>query len=80
MTRKTMKVSVSERALVQRINRALAKDDRVLKKARSGRARFDLGEYYILDRSIPSVVEDHCDLEKVGRELGALTGWEQLAD
>ena len=42
-------VPVSERALIQRINRKLASDLEVLKTARGRRAEFDLGRYYVID-------------------------------
>src|SRR4029077_4905862 len=43
------RVPLSERALVQRINRKLATQDEVLKKTRGARAIQELGDYYILD-------------------------------
>jgi len=42
-------VPVSERALIQRINRALAKEGEKLKKARGVRTILSVGDYYILD-------------------------------
>ena len=70
--------SVSTRALLQRINRALAKRDEVVKTTRGDRLRFDLGEYYCVDYDRNLIVEDHIDLEDLGRELGVLKGWERL--
>jgi hypothetical protein len=79
-------VPVSERALVQRINRALAQkhgkfgQSRIgmvqLKKTKGGRAIQDLGEYYELDVYRNTIRSHHVDIEKLARELGALEKWE----
>ena len=78
------RVPVSERALVQRINRALAKDEweppPILKKTRGARALVDLGEFYVIDQRRNLIVEKDVDLERYGRELGALEDWEELAE
>jgi hypothetical protein len=83
-------VPVSERALVQRINRALAKEHgkvgsppfaRVqLKKTKGARALFDLGEYYEVDVSRNFIREHHVDIEAAGRELKCLEPWEKLVE
>jgi hypothetical protein len=71
-------VPVSERALVQRINRKLWKESEVLKAARPNtRAVQDLGRYYVIDDR-NRVVRQHCDLEEMGRELGVLAAYERL--
>jgi hypothetical protein len=72
------RVKVSERALIQRINRKLAANGESLKKSRGDRARSDLGEYYIINLHKNSVVNFGFDLEAKGRELGALAEWEAL--
>jgi hypothetical protein len=45
----SMQVPVSMRALLQRINRKLAKDGAVLKTLRGQRYAHDLGRYYSVD-------------------------------
>ena len=73
------KVAVTERALVQRINRKLAKDQEVVKKAR-GAATRDLGDYYRLDAFRNAVMESNVDLEALGRKLGVLRVFEALKE
>ncbi|MCP4607028.1 MAG: hypothetical protein GY847_42030 [Proteobacteria bacterium] len=75
-----LKASVSERALMQRINRKLAPERRGLRKSRGWRAEHELGEYWILDFYSNFADELFIDLEDYGRELGALKEWEKLAD
>lgn len=72
-------VPVTTRALVQRINRALAADDEVLKAARGAQALQDLGEHYILDIKRNVVTRKDVDIEAVGRSLGVLKEYEGLA-
>jgi hypothetical protein len=80
MVRTRQKVPVSMRALVQRINRALAKSDRILKIARGARARFDLGEFFVIDLENRFVVAKFVDPVKWARELGVLQSWEKLEE
>jgi len=81
---------VTERALVQRINRKLADDDQKLTKLR-GRAAEEFGDWVVVPipnkaailghgRSGPlSRIEQHgVDLEKMGRELQVLRPWEEM--
>jgi hypothetical protein len=79
MMAKQAKAAITERALIQRINRKLWHDDEVLKTARSERARFDLGDYYVLDWRINGIVGKNVDPEEMGRELGVLKAWEKVA-
>lgn len=78
MTTKSKKVGVpvSLRALSQRINRKLADNGRFLKAARGEKARQELGEYFVIDISLNSLVEKDVDLETLGRELEVLKAWE----
>lgn len=71
-------VPVTMRALVQRINRKLKEDDRVLKASRGERARLDLGDFYVLDVSINGIAEKQVDPEDLGRELGVLQPYERV--
>lgn len=71
---------VSRRALIQRINRNLSKEDKILKASRGERARQDLGDYYIIALSGRSVLQKDIDVEKLGRQLGTLKPFERLID
>lgn len=66
-----VKVPVSERALIARINRKLPGNEK-LKKLRGTRWENDLGLYYIVDEYFNAVRDTHVDIESLGRELGAL--------
>jgi hypothetical protein len=72
------RVQVSLPALMARINRKLAPASEQLKAARGARARFDLGEYYVLDYARNFVMAFRVDPEDFGRELGVLKDWEAL--
>jgi hypothetical protein len=73
------KVTVTERALIQRINRKLAKDG---EKLRTTRGHFEpsLGRHYVIDLNRNFVVRKQFDLEELGRQLNVLQPWEDLAD
>jgi hypothetical protein len=44
-----MDTTLTEKALVQRLNRHLIKDWEKIRKVRPGRYEFELGDYYIID-------------------------------
>lgn len=75
------KVPVSERALIQRLNRVLKDDDLVVKKCRvDSRAYYDLGDYYVVNFNRNFIVErnlDLTDLQKMGRTNEVLAEWEE---
>lgn len=75
---KKQSVPVTRRALIQRVNRVLAKDGQAVKATR-GRAAESLGCYFRLDIKHKTVLARNVNLEQLGRELGALRGWESLA-
>jgi ribose 5-phosphate isomerase len=74
------KVPVTERALIQRINRAFKKENEFLclKTTRGDRWRSDLGNYYLVDMNRNTIEAQHVDLEKLGRELNVLAPYETL--
>jgi hypothetical protein len=74
------KLSITEEALRQRINRKLKKDqDQVLKRTRSGsNTEITLGDYYVVDIKGNYVVDHHIQIEKLGRKLGVLAESEKL--
>ena len=68
---------VSERALVARINRALAKQRQALRRCREDARGFnDLGAYYLLDGN--TVIDTHVNIETLGRKLNVLGVGETL--
>ena len=73
-----MENKVSERALIQRINRRIAPEDLRLRKARPEDDAW-LGHYYLVDATSSGVTGCWIDLEKYGREVGALCEYETLA-
>ena len=71
--------TVSQSALVKRLNRKLADDGEYLHTLRGMRAFHDLGRYYIL-RDGNNIVATHVDPEALGRELGVLRSYETVAE
>jgi len=78
-------VAVTEKALVNRINRHLrrrhdleATDLYRLKKTRSAQARVDHGDYYLYNCRTHSVVKKQIDLDAYARDLGALKPFERV--
>jgi hypothetical protein len=75
---KGLKVTISERALVQRVKRQLAKDGKRLCSAQPLQ-RAELGAWFIVDTGSGYVSEKNIDLVKLARKLGVLKSWEQVA-
>jgi len=68
---------ITERALVQRLRRALAKDGERLLANRGGHEPANVGAYYIVDGS--NIMTNHdVDLERLGCDLDVLDEWEQV--
>ena len=76
-----MKVPVTTRALVQRINRVFIKTGyEFLRKTRGNRWRSDLGDYYLIDENRNMITGKDVDPESLGRELGVLKEYESISD
>lgn len=73
------KVSVSERALTQRINRKLKQDGEVLRRATAANAA-SIGDYFIVDLTRNSIASQRVNPERLARELGVLKPWEELRE
>jgi len=77
-----IEVPVSQRAVVSRLSRALAKKGKWLRKARgkTGMPNDFAGQYYIVDDR--NTLRDYAisveRLEKLAREKGALRAWEVI--
>jgi hypothetical protein len=80
---KASKVQVSERALIQRLNRKLKENDLIVKKTRpNSKSWSTLGDYYVIDLNLNGIVDrglDADDLEKMGREKKVLADWETVS-
>jgi len=72
------KVPVTQRALFQRINRALEKEGQILKTTRGDKWRSSLGDYYVVDLNSNIIVSTHNDVEELGREVNALAPYESM--
>ena len=66
----------NRRALVARVERALAKQDRELHVDRIGNKL----RLYLVDTKKQAVVDTDVDLEGLAREVGAMKPWERLAE
>jgi hypothetical protein len=73
-------VPVTMRALVQRINRKLAKEGEKLKASRGGRDVAAVGDYYLVDLEANAVCGTFVDPEVLGRKIGVLAQWEHVAE
>lgn len=84
-----MKKIVRERALIERINRRIGGYDartstvwgnrlHVERYYPGGYENPNLGRYYTVDQYQNSVQRTHIDLERYGREVGALAGDETV--
>ena len=70
--------TVSEHAVIARVNRVLAKDGIAMKKARERRVT-KLGQFYTVDIQNNFILEKDADLEAKARELGVLARLEAVA-
>jgi len=73
---KGLKVPVSTRALMQRINRTLRVDEEMVKATRGEKAKTDLGDFYRLDLTHNAIIETHVDLEEMAKEYKVLQPFE----
>jgi hypothetical protein len=78
VTKEGTKVPVTTRALIQRINRRLAREDEQLRASRGWRLESNVGRYYVLDLTRNVVTRIHVDIEALGRKLTVLRAWERL--
>ena len=77
------KIPLSERAIVQRINRRLAKQQEKLLRLRGGRdSRWwnELGNHYVVDADDAIVIRTHVDIEALAKELRVVRDYECLAE
>jgi len=74
------RLKVNERSLIQRINRKLKEDGEQLRTARSEKVEQQVGHHFVIDIQRNFISKPHVDLEKLGRELDVLQGWEELEE
>ena len=67
-----MKMTITERAVIQRIKRRLVQDDERLVKLRGK------GTYYTIDAKRNTLIHKISNLEHFAREIGALNEFERL--
>jgi hypothetical protein len=71
-------LTVSERALVQRINRKLKANGEVLKRTRGMQNYLDVGDYWVLDAYTNTIALKDVNIEALGRKLEVLHAYEKL--
>lgn len=72
-------IFISERAALQRVNRAIAHAGRAMKVCRHDSRWFsDLGRYYVVNKTTHVVSDSHADLNWWARELGVLKLFEEI--
>lgn len=76
----TAKLKISERALLQRLNRKLAGEKLIVKKARGEKLVREVGDYFLLDLHRNRIAEKHTDLAAMGRKRGVLAAWEVVGE
>jgi hypothetical protein len=69
---------ITERLVMARINRTLH-DGRQLRKCRKTNIMFGRCGTYWLQGVDGIILQDHIDLEKLGRETGVIAKWERMA-
>lgn len=73
------KIPVSEKALMARVNRKLAKDgERILKSREGSRLRGNVGDFYLLDVSRNTVLNTHIELGHFAKQRGILRDYETV--
>ncbi|HTV96619.1 MAG TPA: hypothetical protein VME42_11455 [Steroidobacteraceae bacterium] len=79
ITDNAISVSVSEAALIKRLDRRLSRDDLGIRRCREdSRAYHDLGRYYVKNVIRNFIVWKDIDLEDLGREFDVLQPCERL--
>lgn len=72
------KVLVTERAALQRVNRALAREGARMKVCRENSRWFnEVGRYYVVSQF--NAIEQHASLEGWARDLGVLKPFEEIS-
>jgi hypothetical protein len=76
---RTKRATISERAVLARVNRLLAKDGEILRLCRTqSRWAAELGRFYRVDYGRNVIVEKRVKLSTLARKLGTLKPFEVL--
>lgn len=70
--------SVTEKAVMARINRKLSHQGEVLRKLRGERWFTSLGQYFVVDSRSNTVMDTHVGLEALAREIEVLSDCEEI--
>ncbi len=73
-----MKLPITERALVARMNRKLEMMNKMLRKHKPDSRLSETGRFYIVDLKQGQIERQGSDLESWAREIGCLKDYEQL--
>ncbi|NVN92776.1 MAG: hypothetical protein HXX11_19570 [Desulfuromonadales bacterium] len=68
----TAKIPVSLWAVIQRINRILAMENKLLLESSGHQEKEDFGDWYIIDPLTKAVTVRNCEIEELARKVGAL--------
>lgn len=74
------KVTITMRAVLQRINRRLASDKKQLRSSWGVAAADELGDYYLLDLKKSTIDTKKVDPVALAKRLGVMKPWEVLED
>jgi hypothetical protein len=76
-----VKIRLSKRALSQRINRHLKKQNEYLCACRENwRGYTTVGDHYVIDTSLNAIVHKHVNIEDFAREIGVIKPYECLEE
>jgi len=79
--RAVRRAAVTMRAMLQRLNRRLAKEHKMVKRPRGRGDNPHLGRFFVVDTSSKLVVDTKVSpkrLEEMARQLGCLAAWEEV--
>src|SRR6266699_4277173 len=75
---KKPKVPVTRRAVIARLNRKLAYENKILRGDRGASAWGQRGEFHVVDTKLNAVTARNVDVESLARKLGVLRDWEAM--
>lgn len=71
--------TLTQGAIIKRINRKLAPKQEIFRKARGARIAATFGDFYIHDWQQNRIVATHCNPAETARELGLIHAMEEVA-
>jgi hypothetical protein len=73
-----VKAKISTRALLARVNRALAAEGQIFRRSRGKKLKAQLGEWHILDKTKGEIAARDLDIEQWARDRNLLQSWEEI--